>query len=68
MNEQALAELLVECLDRMEQDWWQIDSEWGPSEGGLDGDIAKGYETLIPRVREAIIQLASKPMAETGDV
>lgn len=59
MDEQDFASLLVECLEQLEEDWRTIDNEWGPVKDGLEGAIARGNETLIPRVRAAIIQLAS---------
>jgi hypothetical protein len=30
---------LEEALEAMKCDWYQIDSEWGPSEGGLEAAI-----------------------------
>jgi hypothetical protein len=35
-------------------DWEQIDSEWGPTKGGLEGDIERGEETVIPQARAAL--------------
>ncbi len=32
-------EALEEALDAMKSDWYQIDNEWGPSEGGLEAAI-----------------------------
>lgn len=47
-------ELLVLCLERILSDWRKIDGEWGPSDGGLEGEIARGEETLIPLLRTAL--------------
>jgi hypothetical protein len=47
-------ELLVACLERILDDWYQIDGEWGPCQGGLDGAISRGEETLIPKLRAAL--------------
>ncbi len=49
-------ELLQEILNRIERDWDQIDSEWGPSVGGLDGEIERGSELLIPKLRSLLLQ------------
>jgi hypothetical protein len=49
-----LVQLLRECLMRIEEDWHLIASEHGGCVGGLDGDIERGDETLIPRVRSIL--------------
>lgn len=45
---------MKQALDQLESDWCQIDQEWGPTKGGLEGAIARGEETEIPMLREAI--------------
>lgn len=47
-------ELLVQCFERILEDWRRIDGEWGPTDGGLEGAIARGEETLIPKLRAAL--------------
>ena len=47
-------DLLIEFLDQMEGDWHQIDQEWGPTAGGLDSDIAKGFAEPIRKRREIL--------------
>lgn len=49
-------DLIKQALERIEADWHQIDGEWGPTAGGLEEEIARGVETLIPALREAIAQ------------
>jgi hypothetical protein len=48
-------ELLVMCFERILSDWRQIDSEWGAiGDGGLEGAIERGEETLIPLLRKQL--------------
>lgn len=49
------------ALDQLESDWCRIDREWGPTEGGLEGAIARGEETVIPMLRAAIAAEEAKP-------
>ena len=62
MSEQVMIsrELLGRILNCMESDWMKIDMEWGPSEGGLDGEIEKG---LYPEIKElrAYVQAIPPP-------
>jgi hypothetical protein len=44
-------ETLAMLLKRMERDWALIDSEWGPSKLGLDGEIEKGNCPEIAELR-----------------
>jgi hypothetical protein len=72
MNQQQRAvvhqalEALETALKVMESDWLQIDSEWGPSEGGLeaaiDGSIT-GYEYFQTTAKSitALRQLLEQP-------
>lgn len=53
-------ELLVACFERILEDWKRIDGEWGPADGGLEGAIARGEETLIQKIRK---HLAEPPSA-----
>ena len=68
MTQEALKlalEALETDLEIMKEDWYQIDSEWGPSEGGLsaaiDGSLTGfGYfqKTIeaITAIKEALAQ------------
>jgi len=44
-------EMLERWLDEAEADWHKIDSEWGPTEGGLEADIANGRAPAIAEMR-----------------
>lgn len=44
-------ELAQEILEKMMGDWSQIDSEWGPTKGGIEADIANGNEEEIRKLR-----------------
>jgi hypothetical protein len=44
-------EFLKQVLEEMEGMWRQIDSEWGPTEGGLEESVADGREPLIAELR-----------------
>ena len=45
---------LQRYLDQMEADWRQIDSEWGPTEGGLEGAVSRGEEPIISELRKIL--------------
>jgi hypothetical protein len=51
---ERMGEALKVAVVRMVSDWEQIDSEWGPTKGGLEGDIERGEETVIPQARAAL--------------
>jgi hypothetical protein len=51
---QVTRQFLTEILDQMEGDWLQIDQEFGPTEGGLDADIAIGNAEVIRKLRELL--------------
>ena len=53
-------ELLKRCLLVMETNWTKIDGEWGPTDGGIEADIAAGYADEIRDLRKF---LASAPEA-----
>lgn len=53
--------LLRRCLERMESDWLQIESEWGPTDGGLDADIANGNADEIRDLRALLAAPAGMP-------
>ena len=46
--------LLRETLGRIEDDWLMLDSEFGPAKGGLEGEIERGEEEIIPKLRAAL--------------
>lgn len=54
-------EMLERWLDRMEVDWHQIDSELGPTDGGLEADIANGNAPEIAELRAVIEQAKTTP-------
>ena len=45
---------LEAILDRMEAYWYQIDSEWGVGDGGLDTAIARGEADEIAELRRIL--------------
>jgi hypothetical protein len=47
-------EFLDEILQQVESDWHQIDGEWGPTKGGIDGDIEIGNAEVIRKLRELL--------------
>lgn len=49
-------ELLRRVLDKMVSDWEMIDAERGPTNGGLDGSIARGHDEEIRELRELLKQ------------
>ena len=51
---ESLRQLLKEALEQIEDDWERIDGEWGPTEGGLAGGIARGKFPLIAALRKAV--------------
>ena len=52
---------LSEILRQMEGDWLQIDQEFGPTEGGLDADIAIGNAEVIRKLRELLAATEPTP-------
>lgn len=62
MSQDQNHSLLARCLERIESNWHQIDGEWGPVAGGLEGEIERGEETLIPELRAALAGNTSPPL------
>lgn len=58
---QVTREFLSEILDQMEGDWLQIDQEFGPTEGGLEADIAIGDAEVIRKLRELLAATEPTP-------
>jgi len=58
---QVTRQFLTEILDQMEGDWLQIDQEFGPTEGGLDADIAIGNAEVIRKLRELLAATGEPP-------
>jgi hypothetical protein len=49
-------EMLERWLGAAEGDWYKIDSEWGPTEGGLEAAIANGRATEIAEMRALLVK------------
>jgi len=47
-------EMLERWLKEAEQDWHRIDSEWGPTKGGLEADIVNGNAPAIAEMRSLL--------------
>lgn len=56
-------ELIERALDEAVSDWWLIDGEWGPCDGGLEGAISRDEGGVIPDLREIL----AKPADQQGE-
>ena len=56
---------LQKFLDLAERNWHQIDSEWGPTEGGIDQDIKDGR---CPEIAEMRAMIAAAHQKHKGGI
>jgi hypothetical protein len=54
-------EILETWLTQMEADWHHIDSEWGPTDGGLEGALSRGEYPEIAALREYVATAKKTP-------